>query len=84
MSNGFMDYVTDIWNSLDITRILSLYFYAILIIFDDNEVIDQEGQEGLKRYILVLITLLSWMRVVSYVRVYNSTRYMIRMIIEIF
>jgi hypothetical protein len=40
MSNGFMDYVTDIWNSLDITRILSLYFYAILIIFDDNEVID--------------------------------------------
>jgi len=36
MSNGFTEYVTDIWNSLDIMRIASMYIYVILNSLEDS------------------------------------------------
>mmetsp|Transcript_36564 Transcript_36564/g.6539 ORF Transcript_36564/g.6539 Transcript_36564/m.6539 type:complete len:119 (+) Transcript_36564:2865-3221(+) len=63
---------------LDFSRILLLYVYISLCMsgFTLNS--------GLNRSLLSIITMISWMRVVSYVRIYNQTRYMIRIIIEIF
>jgi len=71
-----MDYLTDMWNYLDIVRCGLCMFYIFLI---------WSGEIGtLSNHILVILTLVSWIRCITFFRLFEDTRYMIQLIQEVF
>lgn len=73
---GVKAYFSDPINLQDILRVLSLSFYCTMRLFDllDNNVND---------IILSVVTILSWIRGITFMRVIARARWLIRMIIEI-
>jgi WD40 repeat protein len=76
MSYGLLDYILDIWNVIDILRIILLYIYGSYIIFGWEMPVTESIP-------LLLLILLVWLRFISYFRIFNKTRYLIRMIREV-
>jgi hypothetical protein len=68
-------YFTDMWNLLDISRIFSIFLYCIEVYVWNNE--------EYNKYLLCVIIILSWGRFISVFRIFSSTRYLIRIIIEV-
>ncbi|OMJ79063.1 hypothetical protein SteCoe_21010 [Stentor coeruleus] len=66
-------YIRDFWNIMDVARIILSY---VLIIYQQNE-----NESVILEQIL---TILYWARAVTYFRIFDKTRYLIRMIIETF
>lgn len=68
-------YFTDMWNILDIARIFSIFVYCIEVFVWDND--------EYNKYLWCIIIILSWGRFISVFRIFSSTRYLIRIIIEV-
>ena len=66
-------YVKDIWNFIDVSRIVSTYTYLIYCWTNSNSIPLNQ-----------ILTILYWARAVTYFRIFDKTRYLIRMIIETF
>jgi len=71
-----LDYWSDPWNYLDLTRSFTCFIYAVLLFIE----IGLEANEKL----FVFLTLLSWIRGISYFRLFQKTRYLIDLISEVF
>lgn len=74
MYSGGTDYFKELWNYVDIVRSLLFVIYSILIW---NEVIPNESD------FLVVIIIASWIRGITYFRIYNKMRYLINLIFEV-
>lgn len=74
MSAGVLSHLQDAWNWLDIIRIVLVYIFCVT---------ELSGIEIGYDIIVGSITLISWIRFVAYFRIFDRTRYLIRMIIEI-
>lgn len=66
-------YFKDFWNVLDITRILGTYIFIFLMLYQIQYV-----------FLNQILTSLYWIRAVTYFRIFDRTRYLIRMITETF
>jgi WD40 repeat protein len=75
LSIGPMSYFTEIWNLLDITRIILIFIYIISSWYLDNKT--------WLTFLLALTLFLSMVRTGSFFRLFRRTRYLIRMIQEI-
>jgi WD40 repeat protein len=70
------DYFSDFWNLNDLIRIIAFYTYTIWFVID-NSVLDQYPWIGF------IVTIVAWIRLFSYFRLLDSTRYLINMLFEI-
>mmetsp|Transcript_29501 Transcript_29501/g.29235 ORF Transcript_29501/g.29235 Transcript_29501/m.29235 type:complete len:622 (+) Transcript_29501:1709-3574(+) len=68
-------YFEDPWNYLDLMRATSVIVYGILFW--------SEAGEDTEATTLMVVQLLSWMRGITYFRLYPPTRYMINLLIEV-
>lgn len=75
MYSGGTDYFKDFWNYVDMARSSLFVTYSVLIW---NEVIPNESD------FLVLIIIASWIRGITYFRIYSKMRYLINLIFEVF
>jgi WD40 repeat protein len=75
LSTGPMSYFTEIWNLLDITRIILIFIYIISSWYLDDKT--------WLTFLLALTLFLSMVRTASFFRLFRRTRYLIRMIQEI-
>lgn len=73
--SGLLSYLTDVWNILDASRIIILYFHGILTLIQVNS----ETEDVL----LMLLNLITWARLIGYFRIFDETRYLIHMITQI-
>lgn len=66
-------YIKDFWNVLDMLRILGTYSFIFLLLYNVQYI-----------FLNQLLTTLYWVRAVTYFRIFDKTRYLIRMITETF
>lgn len=77
MQVGFLDYFREFWNWADLQRIfLFIIYYTIAQFFSMSEQVNT--------IFLGLITFFTWARAIAYFRVFKKTRYLIRIIQDIF
>lgn len=75
MYSGQAGYFKDIWNWIDIARSCLFFAYALMVWFG---VILSDSD------FLILIILASWIRGLTYFRIFNQLRYLINLIFEVF
>ena len=68
----FYDYWGDMWNILDQLRGISFTIYAYM-----------EWQGNYSRDVLLTVIIFSWTRGISYFRMFEGTRYMVRLLSEV-
>ncbi|OMJ71186.1 hypothetical protein SteCoe_30682 [Stentor coeruleus] len=69
-------YFLSYWNILDLTRIFFLYAYPILVF-------SNSGNRLAEDTLLAIANAMCWIRLIGFVRVFDQTRYMIRMCAEV-
>lgn len=74
--SNLSDYISDFWNLNDLMRIIAFYAYTIWFLLD-NTVLDHYPWMGF------IVTIVAWIRLFSYFRLLDSTRYLINMLFEI-
>lgn len=67
-------FLISLWNMLDLSRNILIWVYISMLILD---------QDFDKLETLSIITLIAWLRVVGYFRIFDRTRYLINMILEV-
>ena len=72
IATDFIDYWASVWTILDQLRSLSFSFYAIMAY-----------QENYNYDILLAVLIFSWTRGISCFRIFDNTRYMVRLIIQV-
>jgi hypothetical protein len=72
IATDFFDYWGDMWNILDQLRGLSFTVYAVLV---------WRGEDNHNALLTVII--FSWTRGISYFRMFDGTRYMVRLLAEV-
>ena len=72
---GGMDYFQDIWNYVDLVRSSLFFIYAIMVWL---------GAFTVKEDFLALIILVTWVRGVTYFRIFGPIRYLINLLFEVF
>ena len=70
-------WVKDIWNLVDLAMEVFTTLYLVQVFFTDDSDVP-------KSTTLALATLFNWTRLMSFYRLFGPTRYLIRMLIEIF
>lgn len=71
---GYYEYLTDIWNVLDMVRIIFVSIYIIMNWAGANE--------GMF-FVMCVACTVTWLRAVAYFRIFGPTRYFIRMLLEV-
>ena len=72
IATDFIEYWFDMWNLLDQLRGLSFTIYAFLV-----------WQGVYDRTMLLIVIIFSWTRGISYFRMFQGTRYMVRLLSEV-
>jgi hypothetical protein len=75
MFAGGLDYFKDVWNYIDLIRSSLFFIFAIFVwveLFDNNT------------NFLALIILITWVRGITYFRIFGPTRYLINLLFEVF
>ena len=72
IATDFIDYWANVWNILDQLRSISFSFYAIMAY-----------QENYNYDILLSVLIFSWSRGIGCFRMFDNTRYMVRLIIQV-
>lgn len=72
------NYIMDAWNVLDSSRILLVYIFGVFYWLSDSQ---DSFVAGL---MLTIIILLSWIRGLAFFRIFKRTRYLVRIILEVF
>ena len=73
-TGGIIEYISEFWNWIDITRALLFNVYCVFVWF---------GQEGDNVNTIFVFTLLfSWFRGITYFKIFERTRYLIKLIME--
>ncbi|OMJ90397.1 hypothetical protein SteCoe_7199 [Stentor coeruleus] len=90
--NSGMEYFDDLWNYVDIFRGLLFNLYCILVWFgiggkvEVNQIIDGVSQtfttSDYQSPIFTLAVLFSWLRGITYFKLFQRTRYLIKLIME--
>ncbi|CDW74847.1 wd-40 repeat protein [Stylonychia lemnae] len=78
---NYRSYFGEIWNVLDIGRVILIVWYcltALVNISNDKSAVDKEN-----RIVLGVLNLLVFLRILSYFRLNQSSRVLIRLIIEV-
>ena len=75
-----LKYLSDPWNYVDMLRGMLLLAYSMLVWFSDFRV--GRNPENLENEIFSLLVLLSWTKGITYFRVFEKTRYLIKLIME--
>lgn len=85
-------YFLDIWNYIDVTRILILFVYSIIKLKKlDNDLAILEGRDysdsniysrDTELILFAILNFLVWLRVISYLRQFSQTRALIRLLVE--
>lgn len=71
------DYLQEIWNSIDLLRILLTYIYIL------TQILEYKSTSLFVHILQSLIIFLCWVRLIAYFRMFKRTRYLIRVIIEV-
>lgn len=74
MITDFKEYWLDAWNNIDFARNVLCFGFIIVDMAD----------LGYRKELLALLTLISWVRGMSYFRIFESTRYLINLVFEVF
>lgn len=74
MITDFKEYWMDAWNNIDFLR--NILCFAFIVV-------DMEDL-GYRTELLALLTLISWVRGISYFRIFESTRYLINLVFAVF
>ncbi|OMJ79096.1 hypothetical protein SteCoe_20955 [Stentor coeruleus] len=69
-------YLQDVWNYIDMARIILCFLY-IALVWDNYD-------ESICKQVLVSVTFASMLRGISYFRLFDDTRYMINLLSEVF
>mmetsp|Transcript_28847 Transcript_28847/g.28531 ORF Transcript_28847/g.28531 Transcript_28847/m.28531 type:complete len:529 (+) Transcript_28847:1846-3432(+) len=69
-------YFKEVWNYFDIFRCVLTIIYSYLVWDDDTGDVTQS--------LLVILTLISWMRGITFFSIFEDTRYMIQLLTEVF
>ena len=72
IATDFYDYWKDVWNILDQLRGISFSLYAFCLWFGESD-----------STILLIVIIFSWTRGISYFRMFEGTRYMVRLLSEV-
>jgi hypothetical protein len=72
-----LNYLRDIWNMIDMVKILFTFTYLL------TWMIDSDLEESTVRGFAALSLFFTWCRLIGFFRAIQKTRYLIRMIIEI-
>lgn len=73
--SGIKSYLTDVWNMLDACRIVILYAHTAVTMANTDKVAED--------VLLALLTIIMWTRLVGFLRIFDGTRYLIHMIMEV-
>ncbi|CAG9326124.1 unnamed protein product [Blepharisma stoltei] len=68
-------YIREFWNILDMMRICLMYMYPISVFADADRLT--------KDAMLAILNIVAWVRFVGYFRMFDSTRYMIKILMEV-
>ncbi|OMJ83685.1 hypothetical protein SteCoe_15356 [Stentor coeruleus] len=80
----FIEYWKDVWNYIDISRAGFFYLYFYLeIVYQNTSTDTLFGFVDIHMWILVLITILSWIRGITLFSLSSSTRYMVSLLGEV-
>jgi hypothetical protein len=71
------NYIVDAWNVLDSSRILLVYIFIGIFFYS-------EEKSFIEGFTLTIIILLSWIRGLAFFRIFRRTRYLVRIILEVF
>jgi hypothetical protein len=71
------DYLQEIWNSIDLLRILLTYIYIF------TQIMEHSRNSIFVHLLQSLIIFLCWVRLIAYFRMFKRTRYLIRVIVEV-
>lgn len=70
LATDYKNYFFDVWNVVDVMRTSSFFFYMYQVLIEEVYSYD---------YLLAVI-IFSWLRGISYFRMFDSTRYMVRLL----
>ena len=75
-----LSYLASFWNYIDLVPPIGIYFISAVLIFEElNIKLDVATERGL----LSVITFFMWMKLLYFLRIFQNTGYLIRMIIEV-
>jgi hypothetical protein len=77
-----LSYLQDFWNVFDFARGALIIVYCIRKLGEGEEIQDVDHSK-INDYLLATLTILSWFRGISYLRLFKQTRSLIRLIIEV-
>lgn len=73
MYKNFTLFWRDVWNYLDLCRIFFIILYALAYYFDNDQ----------KEHCLILLMIISFSRGISFFRLFNDTRYIIQLLVNV-
>ena len=79
MFNSGLDYFTDMWNYIDLIRGILFVVYCLSVWLVDTR---EEENSPLNNDVFTLLTLFSWLRGITYFKLFERTRYLIKLIME--
>ena len=75
------DYFKNFWNVIDTFRSLTMIIYSILVWSDYfNISIDKNEKE---RYMMAILIFISWVRGITYFRIFKKTRYLVKLFFKV-
>lgn len=77
-------YFSIVWNNLDLLRIiLFMVYFPTIWNIDFSQLLTTHQFDSYSDSVLITLTIVSWTRSIAYFRIFERTRYLIRMILEI-
>ena len=80
LSNEGIEYLLSIWNYVDLIPPIGIYIIAVLSILHSLKL---HVDESVESSILAFITFFMWFKFLYFLRIFKSTGYLIRMIVEV-
>ena len=79
MINTGIEYFTDLWNYVDLIRGILFVVYCLSVWLVDTR---EEENSPFNNDVFTLLTLFSWLRGITYFKLFERTRYLIKLIME--
>ena len=75
-----LEYFTSIWNYIDLIPPMGMYIIGVMMVLKE---FDMQFSHSTERSILSIITFFMWMKFLYFLRIFQNTGYLIRMITEV-
>ena len=82
---NFSAYLSDFWNLFDLFRVVLTITYSLIVLSipKTNDLGIPEPFPAYSYYLLAFLTMLVWVRLLSFLRLFKQTRALIRLVIEV-